>query len=264
MGLDIYLYHIPDRDDIAMKESLFSTERDKIEKTYGENPTPEQMKEFRKQIKKYAKSLGLDEDGESNNRTKIELPSKIYPDHYYKIGYFRSSYNDSGIERVLYNLGLGNLDWIFQNTEIGGYEFSPDWEVALERATDILEKFKKVPAYRCMEVSQNMFNAPTINGTEDAMALFLKSREEYLGGKKGFGSYTSRDGHFYMDEPLKVVGLIPGLGKNFLSKTPIPVINVIYESDNSSYIESLEIVIETCQWVLEQKDPENYYLHWSG
>jgi len=34
--------------------------------------------------------------------------------------------------------------------------------------------------------------------------------------------------------------------------------------NNDSYVVALDIVVETCEWVLAQKDPQNYYLHWSG
>jgi hypothetical protein len=30
------------------------------------------------------------------------------------------------------------------------------------------------------------------------------------------------------------------------------------------YIEALDVVIETCEWVLKQADRDKFYMHWSG
>jgi hypothetical protein len=32
----------------------------------------------------------------------------------------------------------------------------------------------------------------------------------------------------------------------------------------SWYQQALEVVVETCEWVLGQPDPSKYLLHWSG
>jgi hypothetical protein len=40
---------------------------------------------------------------------EVEEPSAKYPEHYFKIGYFRSEYHENGINDVLDRLGLPNL-----------------------------------------------------------------------------------------------------------------------------------------------------------
>jgi hypothetical protein len=43
-----------------------------------------------------------------------------------------------------------------------------------------------------------------------------------------------------------------------------PCIYVVTESDNTWYLQALEVVRETIEFVLSQEDKELYYLHWSG
>ena len=78
--------------------------------------------------------------------TYVEFLSRKYPDHLFKIGYFRSSYNESGINYVLESRGLPTL-WTVFDAKPG--EFVPDWEKSLERAnyllTDLKRSLKELP-----------------------------------------------------------------------------------------------------------------------
>ena len=86
--------------------------------------------------------MGLNSEfGEHSSREKIEQDSKKHPEHMFKIGYFRSSYNGGGINSVLDSLGFGGLYWIFDNKD--QYEFAPDWEKSLKRVREVLDKFRE-------------------------------------------------------------------------------------------------------------------------
>lgn len=113
----------------------------------------------------------------------------------FKIGYFRSSYNSGGINRVLANMGLPTLDEIMGAND--NYVFQPNWKKALENVESVIEQLKTNGAYR-VELGE-------------------------------------RDCTY-----------------------------VVTESDNSWYIQALEIVKETIQYVLNSETEEQYYLHWSG
>ena len=41
---------------------------------------------------------------------------------------------------------------------------------------------------------------------------------------------------------------------------------IVYDSPSQLdwYVKALEIVVETCDYVLAKSDPECYFLHWSG
>lgn len=90
--------------------------------------------------------------------------------------------------------------------------------------------------------------------------------------KKHHGSFSNGIGRFSMDEPLNVCGIFTGVANNLFKKDgdpdKIPCVYVITKDDSGSryksYLESLEITIDTIQYVLQQPDKEKYVLHWSG
>lgn len=91
---------------------------------------------------KAQEETGTGKYGESGE--KIEMKSRLHPNHYCEIGYLRSSYNSGGLNSVLRNV-LGedrDLYYIFQpNNE---YEFRPDWKAALGRAKEIRDDLEMV------------------------------------------------------------------------------------------------------------------------
>ena len=260
MGLDIYLYKYENFEETTRKEELHREFEEKLYEglEYSEL-SEEQKEELRGKIKAHAKSLGLDEYGsDENGKERIERKHEKYPDHYFNLGYFRSSYNDSGIERILRNMGLPTLSDVFQY-DPGDYAFRPNWEKSLERINSLIREFSEKGGYRVHSVAENMFRESTIGSEKDALSVFLEEVEKSKEG--GPESYTNRDGEFYLGEPLKVVGMIPGF-QNIIGTRKC--IYVITESDNTWYIQALEIVRDTIQFVLDQEDKEKYYLHWSG
>jgi hypothetical protein len=261
MGLDIYLYKYENFDETTRKEKLHNDfEEKQWEDLDYDSLSDEEKEEMRNKSKEYAKSLGLDEWGSDEiNKHQIEEKHPKYPDHYFNIGYFRSSYNDSGIEKILRNLGLPTLKDVF-NQEEEDYIFQPNWENSLKNVNSLIEEFSKKGAYRVHDVSPNLFRDPDVNSEKEALDVFI----EQLSRKKGdpeMDSYTNIKGEFYLSEPLKVVAMIPGTS-NLLGRRPCTYI--VTESDNTWYMQALEIVRDTIQFVLDQEDKEKYYLHWSG
>ena len=55
--------------------------------------------------------------------------------------------------------------------------------------------------------------------------------------------------------------MIPG---TFKILNEMSCVYVVTESDNTWYIQALEIVRDTIKYVLSKEDKEKYYLHWSG
>jgi hypothetical protein len=262
MGLDIYLYKYENFEETTRKEGLHNEFSEKIWEGLDYNSLSDEEKEgIRNKSKEYAKSLGLDEWGsDETDKTRIEENHSKYPEHYFKIGYFRSSYNDSGIERILRNLGLPSLSDVF-NRSPEEYIFQPNWESSLKNINHLIEEFSKKGPYRVHDVSPNLFRDPDVNSEKEALEIFI----DELSGKKEDGpemnSYTNAKGEFYLSEPLKVVAMIPGTS-NLLGRRPCTYI--VTESDNTWYMQALEIVRDTIQFVLDQEDKEKYYLHWSG
>lgn len=272
MGLDVYLYRIDDYAKYKTATDEYEAKSSDQWAALGEynSLTEDQKDAARAADLALAQSLGLEEWGEYPGQVKVEHNSRLYPEHMFKIGYLRSSYNGSGINRLLRDRLQTSLDEIFSAVE---YEFQPDWQATRERAIKTLEGWRFLnasmggKAYRVDEVGMNVFIPPgeyTTHSAADALKIFHGQLDANKGRLSDCLSYGNRDGDFYLGEPLPVVGLIPGFRESFGGRS-LPVVYVVYEAkDDAWYTQALEIVIENCEWVLEQSDKENYWLHWSA
>jgi hypothetical protein len=177
MGLDVYLYHkLPDFDEWDVKENQYHEFTDivwdeEVAKVFpGKKANdvkydaiPEEVKDAvhaRNEV--LAKELGLEEGGnvpKGHKEIEIEKKSRRHPKHYFKIGYFRSSYNDSGTNHVLSAITGKDLYWIFTPPEEDSYRFTPDWQAVLARAIearDALATAIKTEPWQVMTVSVGM------------------------------------------------------------------------------------------------------------
>lgn len=266
MGLDIYLYRYENKeltDTLETKYQEFS-KSNWGDKSY-ESLSQEEKDQLSAADKRYAAELGLDSWGyDKINKEQIEFPSKKYPDHYFKIGYFRSSYNDGGINRILLNLGLSSLARIF-NTNDDGYVISPDWTLALIKVKEVIDQLKQKPNLRCFDVSWNTFRNPNdCKITDESEALLTYMEERNKNNDKDFSSYSNINGIFNHSEPIKVYGILSGVKKALFTDQLLPCAYVVCDGPNEWYIQALEIVQETIEYVLEQPDKDKYFLHWSG
>ena len=203
--------------------------------------------------------MGLDIYLQYKKQT-ISINSKKYPNHLFKIGYFRSSYNEGGINNYLRRLGFKDLYELFNYKEQKIPYVKPNWIKVLQNVNQEIQDIKayfaldKMSKYDVTELS--FFNGETFKNSEEALTYFKK---EIL---KNNGSYGSKQGHFFLDNPLSIYAIM--YGKNCIGS---PCVYVIFErelSDFAFYIEALEIVQETIEYVLSQPDPDKYKLIWSG
>lgn len=266
MGLDVYLYRI---DDPAKKKKLegqyerFSARAWNFDGKKYEQLTEAEKKTARAQCKAKAEELGLDEHGSYLGAVKIELDSRIHPKHMFKVGYFRSSYNDGGLNSVLRKLGMPSLDHIFDAND--RYEFQPDWKASGQRAMAVLTMLRQhvhgpLGKYDVMNIRDGGYRKP-VQDEREALDIFAKQLEKSKPGDAWMRSYICSDGEFFLDG-IKVYGFIPG-GPGFMAKGQTYVVYDNAEGFNW-YIEALEVVYETITWVLAQKDKDLYWLHWSG
>jgi len=270
MGLDIYLYHYDNFADTREREEKHAKIDEQLWAEAGEydSLSDEKKEEIRVKSKEVADSLGLDSWGSDKEGSEsIEFDHPSYPDHYFKIGYFRSSYNAGGIEKILRNFGLMTMHEIFEVTN-GEYYIQPDWQKAKERAVETLEKLKALPNYRVEPffteriLSENIPTSPN-----EAMQLFLEEMQKLKEADEKYPTrekynYSNRAGHFYPAETLQVHAIVPGKSQYIFNEREC--LYVILEGSNDWYIKALEIVVATCDHVLAQKNIEQYYLHWSG
>jgi len=262
MGLDIYLYRYDNFEETRRKEEEYHafSEKNWGDKDYKKMSQEEKDELYAKDVA-FAESLGLDKWGDDETgKEKIEIDSEKYPDHYFKIGYFRSSYNGGGINHILENLGLPRLDKVFGMTG-DEYCFQPDWAKAKKKLQKLLADFKVKPAYRVHRVAHNIFR-PELGPKSEKQALDVFMAEVEKNKESSFDEgYSNINGDFHIKTPLKVLGLIPGK-EEFLGERHC--VYVITESENQWYEQAIEIMIDTCDYVLAQENINQYYLHWSG
>lgn len=269
MGLDVHLYHYDNHRSTLKLEKEYTERSDKNWESLGKDyndMTSDDKKAIQAKNVAVAEALGLDGDGcDSKRKTSIEENSKLYPDHMFKIGYFRSSYNEGGINSILRNITGKDLYYIFEPKE-ENYEVTVDWESALERAKkavfELRKHVKTNGAFRVIEIYDYFGNkTESPKNSKEALELLYKENSQ----KAAFGSYSNSNGHFFLKEPLEVVGIIGGQKAGFDGQ-PRSCTYVIYrDSDGFDWYEkALEIVVETIEYVLAQPDPEKYLLHWSA
>lgn len=135
-------------------------------------------------------------EGELEDSVDVRLDSKTAPEHYFKIGYFRSSYNRGGINSVLANLEIPGLYEIFDVGDDHGYEITVDWDDALTRANAAIEQYDEAhlgsPAgpYDIVEL-RPMFQFG-VSSEKEAMKVFLDAK----GNTNDFmRSFSNRDGN---------------------------------------------------------------------
>lgn len=268
MGLDIYLYRYENKQETEALEAQYEKQSDahwNFNNRKYEDITITEREEIRRKDETFALSLGLNKDGSDPRKESIKFPSEKYPDHYFKIGYFRSSYNGGGINNILRNLGLPTLYEIFNRQNEDEYVWQPDWQLALANVMGVIDQLKVMPNRRCFTIAPNMFipnETRTIASELDALRVYSQEREKNHAPE--MDGYSNRDGYFYHNEPLKVFGLVQGVRKKLFGDDIEPCVYVVTEGDNKWYVNALEIVQETIEYVLAQPNKDKYFLHWSS
>lgn len=261
MGLDVYLYRYDaPAEEIAEREAQAEKFSDETWKRVGGGKdysalTDAQKDEARVAVKEYNAANGFSEYGQDVRKVEIQKDSVRDPEHLFKLGYFRSSYNDGGINRISENTTGITLYTVFGVDD--EYEVRPDWTMARVRCVEWIEKLKAAPRLRCSTIhTTNMFTAPPT--ADDANAVQMAA-EELKQTHFGGDGWSSQKGHFY-PKGLKIVAAIPGI-----DVFKEPAVHLVYEDEGFDwYITAAEIVLETIDFVLAQPNPEAYVLHWSS
>jgi len=291
MGLDVYLYHYkkPFEEVRALEkaaEQKYEELGEEVKREIGMKDYDSASEELRDKywdlLRPLAVKNGLTKWGEyptDDIKIKVEFDSKQYPDHYFKVGYFRSSYNESGINKIL-QVRLGKrIESIF-DVDPNEYYVNPDWSKAISNARALRQEFAEYleenGSYEVIEAKYNEFCGPPnqcpIVDSNAALKAFLEEKkthaervEKWEKDQKDY-NYTNRVGQFFMAEPYKMVGVIGGVKKRFFVGEFLPCAYIIVENKHGFewYLHALDIIVETCEYVLGQDDPENYILHWSG
>lgn len=194
-------------------------------------------------------------------------PSTRFPEHISGKTYLRSSYNDSGFDRVSERLYGVTLDDIF-DAEKNGY-FDEDnmdengcvpmknLDIALEKAKNLAYKFdnEECPLFVITITNTDRYgvnDSAAIDRVKEAM----RNREK---NKVSFDCYSNNKGWFFLgNESLdNVRGIIPGvcvLGR--------PAIHIVYEPDQEVfefYQQMAHIVVEFIEFAMTLEEPKVFW-----
>lgn len=273
MGLDVYLYRCARRAEVKQLEDLWKRHPISRYNRNEGNPPPEDVTaDYHAQSDEVEARFQKQIDALGGVQCFDKTPTRCHPDHMFQVGYWRSSYNAGGINHYLADRGVPGL------YEIAGpgtddYEFAPDWEAGLVRATAALAALRDWQArnggFLVSEIRANRFSPPTITSSGEAMARFIEEREKWTKGDgvPGFDVYNSRDGVFWQNENSRgrIVAAIHGT-----SVLRYPCVYLIFEARNDDdaqwYEHALECVVETFQYVLSfpPEQRRDFYFHWSS
>lgn len=286
MGLNVSLFKFQNFDDFHKTKVSFQDAGDCLAKEFYSKVATDrydelnesQQKELDAQMEALCKSYGVDMYGEplEDSHHSIEEPSDKYPEHMFKIGYWRSSYNDGGFNTVCGNLFGKTLYDIFEEVSVNEFYFRPDWEKALEAAKSFLAEFQarveEVGDYKVMEIFYNEFkdfSKEEVVNQQTALEAFLEEMERREDTVLGAG-WQSRKGRFY-PKGISVFGVVEGKASATMhgnKHAQYVVYKPTFEDENEGtydwYVKATEIVIETIEYVLAQDDPSQYVLGWSG
>lgn len=267
MGLDVHLKKCPDVAAASAAEAEYERRTDGL----WADSVPKELRD--EKLAAAADELGTDKYGTHSSREGVEIDSAIDSDHMFKIGYFRSSYNEGGINRVLRNLGLPDLGEIMGAPDDGS-DFAPDWDASLVRIGEVIARYEAhidgpMGKYGITEV-RPMYEF----GVADEVAALAKFQEEIERASGGGGrDYSSRDGLFHLDG-IKVCAVItktytrPRPGNPFDAILNTPTVFLIYEKASDGkpdwYLTALRIVRETIEYVIAHPDRQHFYMVWSG
>lgn len=267
MGLDIYLKRSKDRaaaiaaQDAAENEVNALWEADS--RKYDEYSEDEKDAIRAKSTEIRAK-YGCDDWGSSKDIETVEIASENYPEHMFKVGYLRSSYNSGGINSVLNRAGCMDLYEIFEPGD--EYYFTPDWEKCSARAEMAITEYEKFLGSDAGKFQVMHISDIGVGGAKDeihALNIFMETQ-----GKErspGWNSFSNRDGNFFL-EGINIRAVIRNDADGWKSggcylivdKDPMP------EGEQDWYLTALKITKEMIDYVLAQPDKDNYFLSWSA
>ena len=227
MGLDIYLKRFEDFTEAQRLEGMYHEQSEKYWNFDGKNYddlTEGEREQARAQCKAYAESLGLDEDGEYKHKQYIQRDSAKYPEHYFKIGYCRSSYNSTGINRVLeQSLGI-TLHDIF-GTDGKEYYVNPDWTATKTRVHDATSKFRAYiehSPYQAMKASFTPWKLPECDSERKAIEVYIEESTKRKRPRQDWTGWKNLKGQFWVNDTLLVVAVIPGVKERLFSSEKEP------------------------------------------
>lgn len=200
--------------------------------------------------------MGLDIYLQRNGKN-VEQPSTLDANHLFQRGYFRSSYNESGFNRVMEVAGCPTLYDIFQAPQ-NADKFKPNWHESLKRAVAALQQYREYLASPAGGHYVTFASATSfVSSGQEAMQVFVKTATR----EQPFSAYSNKDGHFWMNGAT-VKAAIPG--KNLFGPGMYLVMEKQRDGERDWYETALLILNETLEYVVASGSVDEFSLYWSA
>ena len=278
MGLDVYLYWEKDRKEISeFEDRIDKVKTDAWHEVEAGRKFTDLSDEEKDRVfaagKKALVDAGLPETGEIPETLQrcIEIPSEKFPEHYFKIGYFRSSYNDGGINHVLSIAEIPGLYEIF-GVDHNNHEYSivPDWNASKDRALKAIAQYREYLKNSGGFITERIRSAPRPTVDEKGVLdSFLNEYKKWKdsGSDERFSCYENASAAYFLKgNGIKVFAVYPNVSPGCFGPETILVVKRPddWNPDSDWYYQALLIVVETIDYVLAQPDKEHYSFHWSA
>lgn len=280
MGLDAYLYHSNNWEkSLKTEQEIEELDRRVWDNCKGDDShmTDDAFRDYKRTLLEEAEKQGFivirtpSEDGADTNDTSFIIDtgiteytkdSELYPEHLFKIGYFRSSYNDAGFNNVMRSMGFPDLYDVFKTlSDVDDTSYKViDWKAARACIDLAIKKMTSTFPTGLWFLDLNRVSYYGKGGKEvpsaaEALSITEKELESSLSKKTPFSSYANANGEFYT-KGLQTVAIV---GRRWL----------VYKLDETDggidwYLKAAKIVKETIDFVLGQPDPQNWRLYWSA
>ena len=163
-------------------------------------------------------------------------------------------------------LNVDGFYHLFGRDRNDDYVWQPDWEATQKRAENLLELFDKVVeqdkgGLKAIWYGPNRFMSESdIRDicSSDADAINVTRQQINQGGK---GSYSNRNGTFYLDEPLEVIAMVPGYQWD---QVGVYAVFRVGKESLAWYRDTIAIVAEFADYVIRHPERDKLYLHWSS
>ncbi len=194
----------------------------------------------------------------------IGTNSTVFPEHPFKLGYFSSADDENSLNEIL-KLRTGfDLKYIFFGEECSQNIIKPVWEDILLRFDNVKKILKETIeedgwfSFKLFDFTEK--NSNSIIGNKNALDIYL-NRKKQTRNLKDMSKLITSDGIFYINHSPKILAIL----KNYNEKTNKPSVFVLFEASEKQskyYLEGLEIIRETVEFILNQPNQKDYELHW--
>ncbi|MEO7717342.1 MAG: hypothetical protein ABIY70_14165 [Capsulimonas sp.] len=278
-----------------LEEEVFGDRISNMWKRGGEI-TQAQHEEYSRRCREASLAMGFDENrNHHESEEDIRFPSKRYPDHFFDVGFIRTSYEHNGFDQVLKILTRKDLAYIFDVvTHLGSPNsastYFPNWLLVAARLAEVSQEFNRrvKEADGAFLTVVNWIHEPLRDAT-DVLQRYVNNRDLEKYDKLINEEDSKAAGVWYPEQPITSIdiakqrvqgnqdvpifpyGPLPlhGLTRGYIqyhsNDQPKEVLFLVTECLGvyDFYVQGIEIIQEMVDLVLAHPEPNKFAIDWN-